>query len=179
VAGRDDITDEVIDDPRSGWITIRPGATPNRSAIAEWSIINRQQRPEPLLVEPDILHARAVEDTVDRDRQPLHIGLPAASAAIVEDDRSGAVFCQLSFDLPYQLLTLSLIGLDRLLVNQLVHLSTAVTAEVQLRTAPVKQVEVLVGVWPATREIEADDVVLAHNLGQQVLVSTVSSSPSM
>src|SRR5438552_15132955 len=48
-----------------------------------------------LLVEPDILHAPAVEDAVDHDGQPFDVGLPAGSAAPVIDDRPGAILGQL------------------------------------------------------------------------------------
>ena len=40
-----------------------------------------------LLVEPDILHAPAVEDAVDHDRQALDIRALAGAAAAVENDR--------------------------------------------------------------------------------------------
>src|SRR6516162_858805 len=57
----------------------------------------RQRR---LLVEPDVLHAIAVEDAVDHDRQPFDIGLPARPAPGIKDDWPGAVFGQLLFDRP-------------------------------------------------------------------------------
>jgi hypothetical protein len=41
-----------------------------------------------LLVEPDVLHAPAVGDAVDHDRQSFHIGLPTAGTSIVKDDRA-------------------------------------------------------------------------------------------
>jgi hypothetical protein len=50
---------------------------------------------------------------------------------------------------------------------------------VQLRTAPVKQVQILVGIGPASRPGERDDIVLAHDRGNQLVVSIVSSWPSM
>src|SRR6516164_1906102 len=53
-----------------------------------------------LLVEPDVLHAPAVGDAVDHDRQSFHIGLPAAGTSIVKDDRASIVLGQLSFDFP-------------------------------------------------------------------------------
>jgi hypothetical protein len=55
-----------------------------------------------LFVEPDVLHAPAVEDAVDHHRQPLHPRLPTRRAAAVIDDRPGAVLRQLPFDLPYE-----------------------------------------------------------------------------
>src|SRR6266481_3520917 len=101
-----------------------------------------------LLVEPDIFHAPAVEDAVDHDRPALDMGLPAGRAAVAKDDRPGAVFRQLPLDLPYQLLALLGVGLDRLPIDQLVHLGTAVTVIVQLPTAPVNQVETQVRIDP-------------------------------
>src|SRR5438552_7660883 len=123
---------------------------------------------EHLFVEPDVLHAPAVEDAVDHDRQPLHMRLPAGRAAVVKDDRPGAVFRQLPLDLPYQLLALLGVGLDRLPIDQLVQLGTAVTVIVQLPTAPVDQVETVIGIDSAALAGEADDVVLAHDFGEPV-----------
>jgi hypothetical protein len=61
-----------------------------------------------------------------------------------------------------------LFGLARLPIDQLVHFGAAVTVIVQLGTAPVKQLEVLVGVGPASRAGEGDDVVFAHDPGKPV-----------
>src|SRR6516162_11953376 len=58
----------------------------------------RWMPPARLLVEPDILHAPAVGDAVDHDRQPFHMGLPAAGTSIVKDDRASTVLGQLPFD---------------------------------------------------------------------------------
>ena len=49
------------------------------------------------------------------DGQALDRGLPAGGAAVVEDDRPGAVLGQPSLDLPDQLLALFLVGFARLL----------------------------------------------------------------
>src|SRR5215471_17370994 len=114
-----------------------------------------------LLVEPGVFHAPTVEDAVDHDRPALDMGLPAGRAAVVEDDRSGAVFGQLPLDLPNQSLALLSVGLDGLPIDQRVHLGTAVTVIVQLPTAPVNQVETQVRIDPAALTGEADDVVLA------------------
>src|SRR5258705_11121275 len=53
-----------------------------------------------LLVEPDILHAPAVEDAVAHDRQALDIGALAGAAAAVENDRPHIVVGQLALDRP-------------------------------------------------------------------------------
>src|SRR5205809_183252 len=53
-----------------------------------------------LLVEPDILHAPAVEGAVDHDRQALDIGALAGAAAAVENDRPHIVVGQLALDRP-------------------------------------------------------------------------------
>src|SRR6516164_7147902 len=99
-----------------------------------------------LFVEPDVLHAPAVEDAVDHDGQPLDVGLPAGSLAGIKDDGPGADLGQLAFDRPQQLLAPSLVGLDRLLLDQLVHLRVAIAVPVPAGTASVKQIEDLVGV---------------------------------
>src|SRR5215469_18197094 len=72
------------------------------------------------------------------------------------------------FDLPHQLLAFLQVALDRLLLDQPVYLRIAVTVIIQLGTAPVAQVEVLVWVGPASRLVVGDDVVLAHTLGEPV-----------
>src|SRR4029077_17471670 len=127
-----------------------------------------REAPEPLLVEPDIFHTPAVEKAVHHQRQPLHLRIPAGRAAVVKDDRSGAVLRQSPFDLPYELLALFLVGLARLPIDQLVHLGAAVAIIVQLGTASVKQVEILIGVGPASRTSKSDDIVLAHDPGKPV-----------
>ena len=66
----------------------------------------------PLLIEPDVFHAPAVEDAVDHDSQPFHIGLPASRAPVVKDDRPGPVIGQLPFDLPDEMFALFGVGLD-------------------------------------------------------------------
>src|SRR6202047_740973 len=86
-----------------------------------------------LFVEPNVLHAPAVEDAVDQHRQPLHPRLPARRAAAVIDDRPGAVLRQLPFDLPYELLPILPIGFHRLLVDQLVHVRVAISIIVHFR----------------------------------------------
>src|SRR6516165_4097883 len=99
-----------------------------------------------LLVEPDVLHAPAVGNAVDHDRQSFHIGLPAAATSIVKDYRAGTVLGQLAFDFPNQSSARLLIGLCRLLIDQLVDLRIAVAVVVQVSAAPVEQVKVLVGI---------------------------------
>src|SRR5215469_2814034 len=106
-----------------------------------------------LLVEPDVLHTPAVGNAVDHDRQPFHIGLPAAATSIVKDDRAGTVLGELPFDFPNQSSARLLIGLSRLLIDQLVDLRIAVAVVVQISAAPVEQVKVLVGVGSASRQV--------------------------
>src|SRR5271157_4463617 len=60
------------------------------SAITYWRKRQRRYRrwipPLPrLFVEPDVFHAPTIEDAVDHDGLPLHIGLPATAAAAVKD----------------------------------------------------------------------------------------------
>src|SRR5215469_16329727 len=96
------------------------------------------------------------------------MGLPAGGAPIVKDDGASDVLCQYPFELPHQLLAFLQVALDRLLLDQPFYLRIAVTAIIQLGTAPVAQVEVLVWVGPAARLVGGDDVVLAHTLGAPV-----------
>src|SRR6516225_1919409 len=96
------------------------------------------------------------------------MGLPAAGAPIVKDDGAGDILRQYPFDLPHQLLAFLQVALDRLLLDQPVYLRIAVTVIIQLGTAPVPQVEVLVWVGPASRLVVGDDVVLADTLGEPV-----------
>src|SRR6202043_2650018 len=63
-----------------------------------------------LFVEPDVLHAPIVDDTVDHHRPARYRRLPAIGETVVEDDRAGPVLRQLSFDLPHQLPTRSRVG---------------------------------------------------------------------
>src|SRR6266849_3181132 len=48
-----------------------------------------------LLVEPEVLVARAIVDAVDHDRQPFQVRLPAGGATREIDDRPGIVLHQL------------------------------------------------------------------------------------
>src|SRR6266446_7272414 len=105
--------------------------------------------PGSMLIEPDVFHAIAVEEAVDHDGQSFDPGLPAGPIAVVKDNRPGAIPSQLAFDCPHQLLAPSRVGLDRLLLDQLVHLRVAVTVPILARTASVKQIEDRVGVRPA------------------------------
>jgi hypothetical protein len=79
------------------------------------------ERP-PSLVEPEVLEALAVVDAVDHEAKSLEMRLPADCPARQEDDGPRIVFHQPALDVPNQLLALYLIGLDRLLIDQLVDL---------------------------------------------------------
>src|SRR5207248_5194470 len=87
-------------------------------------------------VDPQIFHSPAVEAAVDHDRPSLDMGPPAGGAAVVEDDRPGAVLRQLPLDLPHQTLALLGVGLDGLPIDQIVDLAAAVAVVVQLPAAP-------------------------------------------
>ena len=96
-----------------------------------------------LFVEPNIFHAPAVEDAVDHGRPPLDIGLPAGRAAVVKNDRPGAVLGQLALDLSHKLLALLGVGLDRLPIDQLVHLGTAIAVIVHQDCVLLHQARIL------------------------------------
>ena len=133
-----------------------------------------------LFVEPDVFHAPTVEDAVGRDRQPLDIGLPADGAAPIKYDRPGTVFGKPAFNRPDKLLALLGVGFGRLLVDQLVYFGVAVSVKVGLGTANIVRIEGGIGIVDEVgRKVEADRIVLAHDLGNQLVVSIVSNSPSI
>jgi len=150
---------------------------PPRAAVVRWNVASTRWQGPPLFVEPDVFQTRTVGDAVDHDRQPLHPSLPASRAAVVKDDRSGAILRQLPFDLPDQLLALFLVGLDRLSVDQLVDCRTAVTVIVQLAAAPVIQVEVLVGIGPASYRAEPNGE--TEDLSDSLRISEADFPPNI
>src|SRR5258708_21692610 len=83
-----------------------------------------------LLVQPDVFEAPAVEYAVDHDLQTLEPRLPAGRKAQVIDDRSRLIFLQPAIDLPHQPLAFLLVGLDRLLLKQLLQFRVAVAGVV-------------------------------------------------
>src|SRR6202047_2244865 len=93
----------------------------------------------------------------------------AGTTAVIEDDRSGAVFRQPAVDLPDQSLALCLVGLDRLLLVHLLELGVAVVGVIALRTAGIMLVEIGVGIIDSRpRQIGADHEVLAGDLGKPI-----------
>src|SRR5580692_6433945 len=70
-----------------------------------------------LFIEPNILHAPAVEQAVDHDCQSLQLGLPAGREAIVVEDRSSTILLQFLVDFPNEMPALLLISLHRLLIE--------------------------------------------------------------
>ena len=99
-----------------------------------------------LFVEPHILHAPAVEQAVDHDRQSLQLRLPAGRKAVVVKDRPSTIVLQFFVYLPNEMPTLLLIGLHGLLIEQLVDLGIAVAGVIAVRTAGVILIELRVGV---------------------------------
>src|SRR6516162_8686129 len=63
-----------------------------------------------LFFEPDVFHAKIVDDAVDHHRPALDPRLPAIGEAVEKDDRPRPVLGQLLFNLPHQLLALPLVG---------------------------------------------------------------------
>src|SRR6266404_8608115 len=55
-----------------------------------------------LIVDPEVLEARAVVDAVDHQGHALDPRLPAGCLTGLEDDRADIVLGQSSFDLPHQ-----------------------------------------------------------------------------
>src|SRR5262249_17604750 len=119
------------------------------------------------VIEPSVLKPPIVDDAVDHHRPVPDPRLPAIGEAVVENDRPGAVLRQLSFDLPYELLAFCVVRFRRLAIKHLSSLRIAIAGVIARGTAGIVFVELLVGVTDATAgEIEADLVVLAHNLGK-------------
>ena len=105
-----------------------------------------------LFVEPDILHAPAVENAVLHQSQPLDLGLPAGALPHKEDDRAHRVLDQLALDLPHQLLALYWVGLRRLPVDQRIHLGIA-TGIIARRPTRVILIELVIGIVKGDREV--------------------------
>src|SRR5262249_42044802 len=110
------------------------------------SAINRMHRTrnEPmslLAIQPDVLEAPAVERAVHHEGQVLDIGSPAGRTPGIEDDRPRPFLGQFALDCPYQLLAALLIGLHRLLLDQLIDFRIAVAVPIQDRSASVVQIE--------------------------------------
>src|SRR4029077_18949197 len=104
-------------------------------------------RPSP--VEPDVLHAPAVEDAVVHQGQPLDFGLPTGALAHEEDDRAYGVIDQPALDLPDELLALGRVALRRLPVDQRIDFGIA-SGIIARRPARVILVELVVGVVDRT-----------------------------
>ena len=82
----------------------------------------------------------------------------------MEDDRPAAILGEVFFDLPDDTPPLLDIGLDRLLVDQLVDLGVAITGVVALGAAGIILVEHLVGVIePGLGHGEGERVILSHD----------------
>jgi hypothetical protein len=64
----------------------------------------------PLFVQPNVFQTKIVNDAVDHHRPIFHLRPPTVCKAVIEDDWPGAVFRQVSFDLPYQLLAPAFVG---------------------------------------------------------------------
>src|ERR1700730_5943653 len=104
----------------------------------------------------------------------------AGAKAVIEDDRPGAVLLQPAVDLPDRFLALCLVGLDRLLLVHLLELGGAVIGVIALRAAGVMLVEIGVGSsTPDPDKLAPTMKSLRAILGNQLAVSTASSSPSM
>src|SRR5262249_34500474 len=78
----------------------RAGDLRRYASIPEDRVCSLSSRRAPLFVEPDVLHPAVAEDAVDDKGEILDVGLPAGRAAVVEDDRAGAVLGEAALDLP-------------------------------------------------------------------------------
>src|SRR5215813_756828 len=98
------------------------------------------------VVEPEILKAMAVVDTVDHYRHALEPGLPAMRRTRIEGGRPSIVLRQFLFDVPHHLLALSDIALHRLGIDHLVDLGVAIPSVISLRAADIVLVKDRIGI---------------------------------
>src|SRR6516165_2088059 len=124
-----------------GWRAVIPSmGQMSRSVRRDPTPVPSRRLPH-LFVAPPALAAIAVEDTVDHYRGTLDIGLPARREPVVEDDRPGDIFRQLTLDRPQNLLAACGVALHRLPLDHLVDLRDAIAVPVEARPATEKQVE--------------------------------------
>ena len=126
--------------------------TPHPRPWRRWQGPARRTPPIRLVVDPDVLHALATGDAVDHDRQPFHIGLPAAAASIVKEigrAPSSASFRSISQQVACAFPDWSQRNLNR----SARRLRTAVAVIIQIPAAPIEQRKVLIGIEVAPRRL--------------------------
>src|ERR1051326_182237 len=116
-----------------------------------------------LFVEPNVFHTPAIEEAVGHLREPFDIWLPAGRALGIKEDRPGAIFSQLSLDLPEHLLALRWITLARLPFDQLVNFGIAIAVPIDAGPAAIKYIQDRVGIGPAGLQIERHGEVLPQD----------------
>jgi len=79
-----------------------------------------------LFIEPNILHAPAIEQAVNHDRQSFQLGSPAGREAVVVKNRSSTILLQFLVDFPNEISALLWIWLRRLLIEKLVDLGITI-----------------------------------------------------
>ena len=127
----------VSSSPSPGRYRDAPAATRRSAKSAKFPITDAVR----LSIQPNILHAPAVEQAVDHDRQSLELRLPAGRKAIVEKDRPRTILLQLPVDVPDKMLALGLIPLSRLLIEELVDLRITIAGVITVRAAGVILIE--------------------------------------
>src|SRR5215469_9485330 len=119
-----------------------------------------------LIVEPDVLEARAAIEAVDHLGHALDPRLPAGRLTGIEDYRADIVLGEPPFDFPHHLPAFLPVRLHRLPIDQLVELPIAIAAIITVGAAHVILVELLIGVVEAVlADHHADAEVPAHDLG--------------
>src|SRR5215813_3578113 len=122
-----------------------------------------------LFVEPDVLHAPAVEQAVHHDRQALDLRQRAGRSAGVKNDRTDHFLGQHSFDLPNQLTTLWHVRFNRLPIDQFVKFRITIPGVITLSATHVIFIVHLVGVVErGLGDRKADGIVLADHLGKPI-----------
>src|SRR5439155_12583714 len=99
-----------------------------------------------LIVEPEILEAITVIDTVDHHRHALQPRLPAMCGFRIEEGWSGIVLGQFLFDVPNHPLAPLDTALHRLGVDHLVDLRTAIPRVISLSGADIVLVKYRIGI---------------------------------
>src|SRR5215831_4008088 len=84
---------------------------PRYGRLAEPAALPRGAQAPMLSIEPDLLHAPAVEHAVVHQGEPLDLGPPAGRLAHEEDNRPNRILGQFALNLPNQLLAFGSIAL--------------------------------------------------------------------
>src|SRR6516162_8678050 len=115
-----------------------------------------------LVVEPNPFHTPAVEYAVDHRGKSLNLWLPAGGGTRVMDNWSSDLVRQFFFNFPYQVPTLLLIYLHRLLIEHSLDITATISRVVEFSTAPVVLIEYSIRIVDCTpHKLKTDLIILA------------------